>query len=193
MHPLLLDIPTRIETERLFLRCYQAGDGPWYYAMSQKNKFHLTRYESGNAVMTINSEEDAEIVVRGFAASWAARSAFFLGAFHQDTQVFVTQIYIGVVNWDLPEFDIGYFADIDHEGKGYVTEATKGALRFAFEHLMAHRIRIECDDTNVRSYRVAERCGMIKEGHIRDNKKNADGSISGTLHYGLLRSEFIVR
>jgi len=31
---------------------------------------------------------------------------------------------------------------------------------------------------------------MVREGHIRENKRNADGSISGTLHYGLLRSEF---
>ncbi len=60
----------------------------------------------------------------------------------------------------------------------------------SFEHLKAHRVRLERDDSNVRSYRVAERCGMVKEGHIRENKKNPDGTLSGTLHYGLLRSEF---
>lgn len=69
MHRLLLDIPTRIETERLSLRRYQAGDGPWYYVMSQKNKPHLARYEAGNAVMSINKEEDAEITVRDFAVA----------------------------------------------------------------------------------------------------------------------------
>jgi RimJ/RimL family protein N-acetyltransferase len=191
MHKMLLDIPTRIETERLYLRCYQAGDGPWYYAMSQKNKPHLSRYESGNAAMTLNTEEDAEIVVRDFAAAWVARKAFFMGAFLKETQEFVAQIYIGVVNWDLPEFEVGYFADNEHEGQGYVTEATKAALGFIFEHLGAHRVRLECDDTNVRSYRVAERCGMVAEGHFRENKKNPDGSFSGNLHYGMLRSEFI--
>jgi hypothetical protein len=36
MHKLLLDFPTRIETKRLYLRSYQAGDGPWYFVMSQK-------------------------------------------------------------------------------------------------------------------------------------------------------------
>jgi ribosomal-protein-alanine N-acetyltransferase len=182
MHKLLLDIPSRIETERLYLRCYQAGDGPWYYEMSQRNKPHLARYESGNAVMTIDAEEDAEIAVRDFAATWIARDAFFLGAFRRDTDEFVAQIYVGAVNWNLPEFEIGYFADSEHEGQGYVTEATEAALRFAFEHLGAHRVRLECDDANVRSLRVAERCGMIREGHIRENKRNADGSISGTLY-----------
>jgi len=193
MHKLLLDIPTRIETERLYLRCYQAGDGPWYYAMSQKNKPHLARYESGNAVMTINTEQDAEIAVRDFAAAWVARNAFFWGAFLRNTHEFVAQIYIGPANWDLPEFEIGYFADVEHEGQGYVTEAAKAALRFIFEHLGAQRVRLACDDTNARSYRVAERCGMVREGHIRENKRNPDGSVSGTLHYGILRSEFVIK
>jgi ribosomal-protein-alanine N-acetyltransferase len=190
---LLLDLPTRIETEHLYLRCYQAGDGPWYHVMSQKNKSHLARYESGNAVMAIDTEEEAEAVVRDLAAAWTARTAFFMGAFRRDTQAFVAQIYVGVVDWRLPEFEIGFFADVEHEGQGHVTEATKGALRLIFEHMGAHRVRLKCDDTNVPSRRVAERCGMVREGHIRENKKNADGSISGTLHYGLLRSEFVSR
>jgi len=49
---------------------------------------------------------------------------------------------------------------------------------------------MQCDDTNVRSRRVAERCGMVLEGHFRENKRNRDGTLSGTLHFGLLRREF---
>jgi RimJ/RimL family protein N-acetyltransferase len=190
MHKLLLDIPTHIETERLYLRCYQPGDGPWYYAVSQKNRAHLARYESENVIMTIKSEEDAEVVVRDLAADWVARNCFFMGAFAKKTGEFIAQIYVGPVNWDLPEFQIGYFVDQDHEGQGYVTEAVTATLRFIFEHLKAHRVRLACDDTNVRSYRVAERCGMVREGHIRENKRSPDGTFSGTLYFGLLKSEF---
>jgi RimJ/RimL family protein N-acetyltransferase len=159
--------------------------------MSLKNRYHLSRYEAGNAVMRIHSAEDAEQVVSGFAESWAARRAFFLGAFLKETQEFVAQIYIGVVNWDLPEFELGYFADVDHERKGYVTEAAKAALHFIFDHLRAQRVRLECDDTNVRSYAIAERCGMVLEAHFAENKENPDGSITGTYHYGLSKQEFI--
>jgi RimJ/RimL family protein N-acetyltransferase len=190
MHKLLLDIPTRIETERLYLRCYQPGDGRWYYAVSQKNRTHLARYEAGNVVLAIHSEEEAEITVRNLAAAWVARDCFFMAAFDKETGEFAAQIYVGPVNWDLPEFQIGYFVDKDREGRGYVTEAVRATLRFIFEHLQAQRVRLECNDTNVRSIRVAERCGMVREGHFRENKKNPDGTFSGTLHFGLLRSEF---
>jgi aminoglycoside 6'-N-acetyltransferase len=158
--------------------------------MSQKNRTHLARYEAGNAVMSIGSEQDAEIVVREFAAAWVSRKSFFMGVFDRETNRFVAQVYIGPVNWDVPEFEIGFFVDRDHEGQGYVTEATRAALGFIFEHLGAHRVRLECDDTNERSQRVAERCGMEREGHIRENRMNADGKLSGTLHFGLLKKEF---
>ena len=112
MHKFLLDIPTSLQTERLLLRAYQPGDGPWYLAMAQRNLTHLARYETD-----------------------------------------------------------------------------KGALGFVFGLLGAHRVRLECDDTNLRSLRVAERCGFVREGHIRQNHQHADGSVSGTVHFGLLRSE----
>jgi aminoglycoside 6'-N-acetyltransferase len=177
-------------TERLTLRKYRAGDDLWYYVMSQKNRAHLARYEAENVVMSIASEQDAEAMVRELATDWEARNCFFMGAFDRQTDEFVAQIYVGPVNWGLPEFAIGYFADIDHEGQGYVTEAVRAALKLIFHHLGAHRVRIECDDTNLRSRRVAERCGMVLEGHIRENKKNADGTLSGTFYFGMLKSEF---
>jgi RimJ/RimL family protein N-acetyltransferase len=141
--------------------------------------------------MRIHTKADAEQVVTGFAESWDARRAFFLGAFLKGSQEFVGQIYIGVVNWDLPEFELGYFADVDHEGKGYVTEASNAALRFIFDHLHAQRVRLECDDTNVRSYTVAERCGMFLKAHFPENKENPDGSRTGTYHYALTKEDFI--
>lgn len=190
MHKLLLEIPNRIETERLYLRSYQAGDGPMIYAVGRRNREHLAQYESGNVLNHLKDEQHAEIVVRDLAVDWMARTHFFLGIFHKETHKWVGQVYIGPTNWNLPEFAIGYVADVEHEGKGYITEAVKAALCFIFEHLQAHRVRSDCNETNQRSYRVLERCGFTREGHFRENKKNPDGTFHGDYQYGLLRREF---
>lgn len=190
MHKLLLEIPNRIETERLYLRSYQAGDGPMIYAVGRRNREHLAQYESGNVLNHLKDEQHAEIVVRDLAVDWMARTHFFLGIFHKETHKWVGQVYIGPTNWNLPEFAIGYVADVEHEGKGYITEAVKAALCFIFEHLQAHRVRSDCNETNRRSYRVLERCGFTREGHFRENKKNSDGTFHGDYQYGLLRREF---
>ncbi len=186
----LIDQPARIDTPRLFLRPYQAGDGEWYYAMSRRNRDHLQRFEAGNPLLDIEDEEDAEGFVRSLADAWVAGEHLFLAALVRTDHQFAAQIYIGRVNLVLPEYRIGYFADVDHEGKGYVTEAVRGCFHFIFEHLRAHRVSLECDDTNVRSRRVAERCGMVREAHFRENRRWPDGMLTGTLHYGLLESEW---
>lgn len=190
MKPLLPDLPDHFETERLLVRAYRPDDGPWYYTMARQNQAHLARFESGNSVMGIHSAADADRVVREFTEDWAARRAFVLAVLRKDSGVFAAQIYIGVVGWSLPEFELGYFVEQAQEGRGYVREAAAGALRFIFGPLGAHRLRLMCDDGNPRSYRVAERIGMRREGHLREDKKNAGGSISGTYLYGLLRSEY---
>jgi len=190
MNKMLLDVPTRFETERLIIRCYEAGDGPMYYAVGIRNRDHLQRYESGNVILTAKTEEEAEILVRELHADWVARNCFFMGAFDKETREFVAQIYVGVVNWDLPEFVMGYFVDKDHEGRGFVAEAVRATLRFVFEHLRAHRVRLDTNETNTRSRRVAERCGFVQEGRLRESHRHPDGTFSGDMLYGLLRSEY---
>lgn len=182
--------PTQFESGRLILRPYQAGDGAMYFAVGQKNRQHLQRYESDNVILTAKSEQDAEALVQELAADWVARKCFFLGAWDKFSGEFVAQVYIGVVNWVTPEFEVGYFVDLDHEGQGYVTEAVKAALGFVFDHLQAQRVSLYCSTTNLRSLRVAERCGFTREGLLRQNRRQPDGSFSDSLVYGLLRSEW---
>ncbi len=184
-------LPSVIETSRLILRSYREGDESWYFDMSQRNHAHLERYEQQNPAMEIKTEEDAKKMIADLVNEWEKRTHFFMGVFLKESEQFVAQLYIGPIGRNMPEFGIGYFADVEHEGKGYVTEAVKAVVKSLFEILNAHRIRIETDDTNVRSIGVAERCGFAKEGHIRENKKNPDGTSSGTIFFGLLRNEFL--
>jgi RimJ/RimL family protein N-acetyltransferase len=187
---MLLQIPTLIETERLYLRPYRAGDGPLYFAAGQRNRDHLERFETYNSLRSLRDEEHAEVVVREFAAAWAARDFFLLGVFEKDSGDWVGQIYSEAVNWELPEFLIGYVADVEHEGMGYISEAVRGVLQMLFSDLGAQRVRSECSETNLRSIRVLERCRFTREGHLRENKRNPDGTCRGDFLYGLLRREF---
>jgi RimJ/RimL family protein N-acetyltransferase len=193
MNKFLLDIPERMETEQLYLRAYRAGDGPVYYAASLRNRNHLAEFESGNVLMNLKNEEHAEAIVRELAADWMARNCFFIGIFEKTTDEWVGQVYVGPSSWELPEFTIGYVADVNYEGKGYISEAVNRVLGMLFEDMGAHRVKSGCDENNVRSIRLLERCGFRQEGHLLENKKKADGSFHGDLLYGLLRWEYVDR
>lgn len=183
-------LPTRIDAERVYLRSYQVGDGPWLSEVSQKNRDHLSRYESDNFLMSIEDESKAEEYACELHQDWIKGDCFFIPVFIKQSEEFVAQIYVGPTNRDLPEFIVGFIADVDHQRQGYVTEALSAALDFIFNDLQAHRVFLECDDTNQRSWEVAERCGFIREGHLRENKRHPECSISGTYVYGMLRSDF---
>ncbi len=187
---MLSELPNPFESPRLTLRSYQPGDGKWYYAMSLRNRKHLLRYEAENVAANIPNEEAAEALMQGLADDWKNHNCFFIGAFEKQTGEFVAQVYVGPVDWNLPEFEIGYFADVDHEGQGYVTEAVKATLNMLFNQLRAHRVSLKCDATNLRSLRVAERCGMTREGYLRENRRHPDGKYSGSYVYGVLEDEF---
>jgi RimJ/RimL family protein N-acetyltransferase len=182
--------PFPIEAQRVYLRSYQKADAQMYAAASLRNRQHLQRYESDNSMMGIHTEEEAEAVIGEYIAGWTAGRYYMLGVFDKASDAFVAQVYIGVVNRELPEFEVGYIADLDHEGHGYVTEAVKSVLDVLFGRLNARRVSLHTRDSNLRSQHVAERCGFCLEGHIRENKRLVDGTFEGDFCYGLLKREY---
>ena len=147
--------------------------------------------QSDNVIMTIHSEADAEALVRDLAAEWEAHSSFFMAAFDKKTGEFVAQIYVGPVNRDLPEFQIGYFADVDHEGHGYVSEAVSAAIQFIFDHLKAHRAQ-----SGMRRYQRKKLPGSraMRNGqrgaYPREQEKSGWVIQVERCSFGLLKSEF---
>ncbi len=186
----MFELSERMETERLLLRAYQVGDGPMIFAASLRNRDHLSTFESENVLMSLKDEEHAEVVVRELWEKWNARECYFIGLFEKTTNEWVGQVYVGATDWELLEFTIGYVADVNHEGKGYVSEAVQRVLKMLFEDAGAHRVRSECDENNIRSVRLLERCGFRKEAHLRENKRYTDGSYHGDYLYAMLSREY---
>ena len=58
----------------------------------------------------------------------------------------------------------GYHLDKDHTGKGYMTEALKGAMAFVFDEYKMHRIEAFIVPDNEPSLNLVKRCGFHYEG-----------------------------
>lgn len=188
-----LEIPERLETGRLLLGPYRSGDGAWLHAVFERNRAHLAQSLEGirNGLgLDLTREREAEIFVRQMGLDWAARRRFLFAVRDRETGGFAGDIWIEMVDWDVPLCEIGYFVVEDHLGKGYATEATRAGLRFIFGDLKASKVRLTTDADNIGSYRVAERCGFVLEGRLRAEVKRSDGTLVDKLCYGLLRTEF---
>jgi RimJ/RimL family protein N-acetyltransferase len=192
MNKIAVDFPENMETERLYLRAYKTDDGPILYAAGVRNRDHLAEFESDNFLNALENEAIAEEIVGEIAADWKARKCFFIGIFEKVSGEWIGQVYVGPINWELPEFIIGYVADVNHEGKGYITEAVNCVLGVLFTDMGAHRVKSACNENNTRSWRLLERCGFTREGHLRETRRSADGNYHGDYLYGLLRREFLI-
>jgi RimJ/RimL family protein N-acetyltransferase len=188
MHKMLLDIPSVIETERLTIRPYQKGEGTLYFSLLQANFDHLK--EHVDEVTTLQNEQEAEIRIRELAADWGSRTRFVMGIWEKASHTLIGQIWIEPEKWDVPSLAIGWFLGKAYEGRGFATEAARSCLVFLFEDLHAHKVIAKTRETNRKSYRVAERCGFIKEGLLRDHVRTGDSTWVGLLCYGMLEKEY---
>ena len=88
--------------------------------------------------------------------------------------------------------DAGWIIHPDYQGRGYATEAAQVLLSYGFLGRGLRRITAGCDTGNPASFRLMERLGMRREGHLRQSQW-----IGGAWHdeylYALLRDEWFAR
>ena len=82
--------------------------------------------------------------------------------------------------WVLPE----------HQGNGYVTEATRLVLDFAFEERRLAKVYAIVLESNVGSQRVLEKLGFEREG-VHRKETFVDGERRDNYRYGLLAEEWL--
>jgi ribosomal-protein-serine acetyltransferase len=171
------------------IRKYANGDGRDLYLLLQRDDNRDFLKQNVEEVSSIKTEEEAEIKIRRHAAEWSARDRFVMGIWIKSEKKYIGEIWIEPKKWEVPSFEIGWFLDRGYQGKGIATEAVRRSLIFLFNDLNAHKVIAITRDSNIGSYKLAERLGFRKEGHLRECGIE-NGKRYGLLHYGMLKNEF---
>ena len=85
--------------------------------------------------------------------------------------------------------ELGYMILPAYHNKGYVTEAVKTLVTFAFNELNFHSIEAIILPDNVASERVLQKNGFVKEAHLVENECY-NGKFIDTVIYSLLKRNF---
>jgi len=182
--PVLIDLPETIETQRLVLRAPRPGDG------AAINEAILETWDTLHRMMPWARErpslEESEAKARQMSAAFVTRADLPMLAFRKDTGTLAGTTGLHRMDWEVPRFEIGYWIRSTCEGHGYVSEWVAALTRFAFATLGARRVEIHCSHRNLRSQRVAERCGYVLEGRLRNHGREATGELRDTMVYALV-------
>ncbi len=65
--------------------------------------------------------------------------------------------------------EIGYMLSPDYHGKGIIPEAVNRLIKYGFEDLKLHSIEAVIDPENHASEKVLQKCGFVKEAHLKES------------------------
>ena len=189
MDPLLIDVPERVETERLVLRCPRPGDGPAVNVAVCASLEGLRPWMPW--AKAAPSADDSEAYCRRMHAKFLLREDLVMLVFERGSEdadgPVLGAVGLHRIDWGARCFEIGYWRRKGLGGLGIVSEAVRGLARMAWDRLEARRLEIRMDDDNAPSRKVAERAGFTFEGLLRLNGLASDGSPRSTRIYARVR------
>jgi len=150
----------KIETKRLILRRPRTDDAPAIFAgwvQDPEVTYFLTWYLHKNI-------EQTESILRIAISAWDEETRFpFMLTLREDDKV------IGMIDPRIegPKVGIGYVMNRAYQRNGYMTEATRAIIDWAFQQPSIYRVYATTDVENVASQRVMEKAGMVREGLLR--------------------------
>jgi len=86
---------------------------------------------------------------------------------------------------------LGYWLGAPYVGRGYMSDAVRAILPYAFETLGLHRIEVSVQPTNEASLRVLDRVGFRREGLARGYLK-INGQWQDHVLFAMLADEWII-
>lgn len=144
-----------MDTQRLRLRRYRAEDFDDFFAYVSDPE--VVRFEPYGP-MTL---DEARSALRDRIASEE-----FVAVERLSDGRMIGNVYLG--RRDFNALELGYVFSRDCWGQGFARESCEALIRAAFA-VGVHRIYAECDPENAASWRLLERLGFVREGHLRQN------------------------
>ncbi|WP_409296864.1 GNAT family N-acetyltransferase [Peribacillus sp. SCS-26] len=185
MNPILIEVPERLETERLLLRApRQSGDGAAVNA-AIRDSFHELK-EWLPFAQTIPEVEETEINLRQAHIHFLKRESFRYLIFLKDTNEYIGTTGLQGIDWDIPKGEIGYWIHTQFGGRGYMKEAAEAVRDLGIKTLGFRRVEIRCEFTNHKSRAIPEKLGFSLEGILKNEDLSADGKrITDTCVYAV--------
>ncbi|WP_226674842.1 GNAT family N-acetyltransferase [Mesobacillus jeotgali] len=184
--PILIEIPSQLETERLLLRApNRTGDGS-IVNQAIRDSFNELKAWLPFA-QKLPAVEETEINLRKAHINFLKRESFRFLIFDKTTNDFIGTATLQGIDWSIPKCEIGYWINTKFSDSGYMTEAVKALTNFGLHQMEFKRIEIRCESTNLKSRAIPEKLGYELEGILRNDDLSADGSrLTDTCFYSII-------
>lgn len=177
-----------LESERLIMRNYRESDLHDYHKMmsDKKNMYYLIGLTTDSLEQARESMEDT------IKCNAEGKSCRFCIALKE------TDRLIGAVGYEIPAITpvgkiadpLGWFMMREYQNNGYMTEAVRRVLEFAFLEDNCIRVVTACFKDNIPTQKVMAKVGFRKEAE-KPSAMWLDGQMRDRLEFALNRDEYM--
>jgi ribosomal-protein-alanine N-acetyltransferase len=161
----------KLKSKNIFLKNLEVTDADALLKLELRNKDFFQTYTSLRVDSFYTLEGQVTRIKRN-EQLLEDDQYYFFGIFLNETDELIGVIMLSeVLRGSLQSCYVGYFLDRKNNGKGFMTEAVRLVVRFAFEQLKLHRLEAGVMPHNLGSIRVLEKAGFHKEGIAKKNVK----------------------
>jgi [ribosomal protein S5]-alanine N-acetyltransferase len=161
----------RYEGERVYLRFWHESDAEELYELTARNRQQVEQYSPPRPPESYTVEGQRAVIVRDNDRRQNDQRYSFGIFLHETDELIGSIMVMNVTRGPLQTCMIGYYMDERQNGKGYMTEAVRLIVKYAFEELGLHRVEAGVMPRNIGSVRVLEKGGFAIEGTLRQNLK----------------------
>ncbi|MCM3750274.1 GNAT family N-acetyltransferase [Paenibacillus pasadenensis] len=156
---------------RVYIRFPEERDAAPLTVMYKNNREFFQQFSPHNAEEFYTEPYQLKMIYESKNDALEDRRYSFVICLKEEDRVIGSIDLSFVARGVLQSCMVGYSLDQAYNGKGYMTEALKQVVQYAFDKLKFHRVTGEASPRNPGSIRVLEKAGFQKEGIARSNVK----------------------
>ena len=165
-----------LETERLVLRDWKADEAGEMFSFYKEPE--IWPRAGGSVFSTLEECEQCIMCYADAQEVWALEL--------KETGKPIGSIFLEDIGRNVGYREMEFVLSGRYHNCGYMTEAVKRVLAYAFEELAVDVVAVCHYPDNLQSKRVIEKCGFIYEGTLRKYSKNGMDSV----RYSMTKAEW---
>lgn len=185
----LLDLETVLITRRTVVRRFREQEGTELYRLYEANA-QVLKDMLPEVLPELSSAIEAEFFVRKQFAAWLSQEALPFAIWDKESARMIG--YAALVptenTWRKAQFT--GFIDKEKSGTGLMSEALQAILYMAFQKVQIDKVVLLVSVENTAAQRLARKCGLLREGDLREEFQRVSGEPVDGMLFSLTRTTF---